>query len=84
MKRKKDVKLLDIRATESVKLSWKINRQIQQKLLEEKLVQCLLKPREGEVCIEHYPIAMQPMIRDFMQKADEQTGLFQTERANRK
>jgi|GEM_PF-1314712 len=82
--KKKDVKLLDVRAAESVKLGWKINRQIQQKLLEEKLVQCLLKPYEGEACIERYPIAMQPMIRDFMQKADEQTGLFQTERANRK
>jgi len=78
MKKTKKVKLLEVQAGASVKLQWKVNRQIQQELLQKKLMQCLSMPGEGNACIKLYPMAMQPMIRDFMRKADEQTRLSRT------
>jgi hypothetical protein len=74
--KKKRVQMRDVRSTKSIKLRWKIRRQVQQELLQKKLVQCFMKPHEGHVIIKRYPEAMQPMIRDFMRKAEEKTMLF--------
>ena len=76
MKKGKKIDLGDVQVVESIKLAWKARRQVQQELLQKKLVQCLLKPRKGRKCIQRYPEAMQPMIKDFMQKAEEQTKLY--------
>lgn len=78
MKKNKTVKLREVQAAESIKLRWRVRRQIQQALLQKKLVQYFLMPGEADTCIERYPTAMQPMIRDFMRKADEQTRLYRT------
>ena len=75
MKKGKKVKLLEVEAAENIKLGWRVRRQVQQEILQKKLVQCFLKPSEGDTCIRRYPEAMQPMIMDFMRKADEQTKL---------
>ena len=75
MKKHKKVKLFDVKAAESIKLHWKVRRQVQQEILQEKLMQCFLTPREGGACAERYPEAMQPMIKDFMRRADEQMRL---------
>jgi hypothetical protein len=32
-------------------------------------------PREGQTCLDLYPEAMQPMIKDFIRRADEQMRL---------
>ncbi len=74
--KKKRVQINEVRAAKSMKLGWKIKRQVQQEILQKKLVQCFLKPREGHAIIKRYPEAMQPMIRDFMRKAEEKTMLF--------
>lgn len=74
--KKKKVDLQDAKAAEKIKLAWEVRRQVQQKILEKKLVQCFLKPRKGRKCIQQYPEAMQPMIKDFMRKAEEQTKLY--------
>jgi hypothetical protein len=71
----KKVKPFDVQDAESIKLHWKIRRQVQQELLQKKLEQCFSMPSEGNTCIKRYPEAMQPMIRDFMRKADEQAKL---------
>jgi hypothetical protein len=76
MKKKKKVDLHDVQVTERMKLAWGVRRQVQQEILEKKLVQCFLKPRKGRKCIQQYPEAMQPMIKDFMRKAEEQTRLY--------
>ena len=73
MTKRTRVRAPKVHDVESVKLRWKVARQIQQELLEEKLAQCFLKSSEWKECIGQYPIAMQPMIMDFMRKADEQT-----------
>jgi Trp operon repressor len=78
MKKRKKVKLLQVQAGESIQLHWKVRRQVQQEILQKKLMQCFLRPSEGDACIKRYPEAMQPMIRDFMRKADEQTRLQST------
>jgi hypothetical protein len=75
MKKRKNVHLHEIRALKSIKLGWKIRRQVQQEILEKKLVQCFLRPNEGRTCMKKYPEAMQPMIRDFMRKAEEKTRI---------
>ncbi|HVO86015.1 MAG TPA: hypothetical protein VMT06_02705 [Candidatus Eisenbacteria bacterium] len=74
--KKKTVQVHDVRAAKSIKLRWRIRRQVQQELLQKKLVQCFLKPQESHAIIKRYPEAMQPMIRDFMRKAQEKTMLF--------
>jgi hypothetical protein len=78
MRKRKKVKLLEVEAAENIKLGWKVRRQIQQEILQKKLVQCYLKPSDGNACIRRYPEAMQPMIMDFMRKADERTKLRST------
>jgi hypothetical protein len=76
MKKQKKLDLHDVQVVESIKLAWKARRQVQQEILQKKLVQCFLKPRKGRKCIKRYPEAMQPMIKDFMRKAEEQTRLY--------
>jgi len=76
MKKQKKVDLNNVQVTEKMKLAWEVRRQVQQEMLEKKLVQCFLKPRKGRKCIQQYPEAMQPMIKDFMQKAEKQTRLY--------
>jgi len=73
---KKKVDLNDVQVAERMKLVWEVRRQVQQEILQEKLVQCFLKPLKGRKCIQRYPEAMQPMIKDFMQKAEKQTSLY--------
>ena len=75
MKKQKKIKLSDAKAVENIKLRWKVRRQVQQEILEKKLMDCYLRSTEWDARIERYPEAMQPMIRDFMRKADEQTRL---------
>jgi len=72
---KKRVEPDDVQTPENLKLSWEIRRRIQQDILEKKLVQCFLKPEEGNAILERYPAAMQPLIRDFMRKAEEKAKL---------
>ena len=76
MKKKKKVDLHDVQVTERMKLAWGVRRQVQQEILQKKLMQCFLKPRKGRKCIQRYPEAMQPMIKDFMRKAEEQARLY--------
>lgn len=76
MKKGKKIDLDDVQVVESIKLAWKARRQVQQEMLQKKLVQCFLKPRKGRKCIQRYPEAMQPMIKDFMRRAEEQTKLY--------
>jgi hypothetical protein len=78
MKKHKKIKLLDAKAVEDMKLRWKVRRQVQQEILEKKLMDCYLRPSEWDACIERYPEAMQPMIKDFMRRADEQIRLYRT------
>ena len=75
MKKQKKIELFDAKAVENMKLRWKVRRQVQQEILQKKLMDCYLRPNERDACIERYPEAMQPMIKDFMRKADEQTRL---------
>jgi hypothetical protein len=76
MKKPKKVDLHNVQVVESIKLAWKARRQVQQEILQKRLVQCFLRPRKGRKCIQRYPEAMQPMIKDFMRKAEEQTRLY--------
>ena len=76
MNKHKKINLLNVKVCERIKLAWEIRRQVQQEILERKLAQCFLKPRKGRACIQRYPEAMQPMIRDFMRRAEEQTRLY--------
>ena len=76
MKKPKKLDLHNVQVVERIKLAWKARRQVQQEILQKKLVQCFLKPRKGRKCIQRYPEAMQPMIKDFMRKAEEQTRLY--------
>jgi len=71
VRKMKKTDLRDVEAVERMKLTWQISRQIQQKMLERKLIQCVLKPRKGLECLQRYPEGMQPMIRDFLRKAAE-------------
>jgi Trp operon repressor len=75
MKKRKKVKWLDVQVAERTKLGWKVRRQVQQEILQKKLTQLFLTPYEMDAYIKRYPEAMQPMIKDFMRKAEEQTRL---------
>jgi hypothetical protein len=75
MKKRKKVKWLNVQAAERIKLCWKVRRQVQQEILQKKLTQLFLTPYEMDTYIKRYPEAMQPMIRDFIQKAEVQTRL---------
>lgn len=68
----KKTDILNFEDVEKSRLAWQINRQIQQEMLETKLMKFLLKPQKEIGCLQRYPEAMQPMIRDFMRKAEEQ------------
>ncbi|MGA2309959.1 MAG: hypothetical protein ABSG57_10485 [Candidatus Bathyarchaeia archaeon] len=76
MKKRIKVELRGVKAAENMKLRWKAARQIQQELLEKKLLQCFLSPGEDEACIKQYPMAMQPLMREFIRKAEEQMRTF--------
>jgi len=76
MKKRKKIDLLSLRAAEKMKLAWEIRRQAQQGVLQEKLLQCFLKPRNGRMCLQRYPEAMQPMIEDFLRRVEEQKRLY--------
>jgi hypothetical protein len=78
MKKRKRVKLFDVHTAKSIKLRWKAARQVQQEILQKKLAQCFLEPRGRHAFIQRYPEAMQPMIKDFMQKMERQTRLYTT------
>jgi len=78
MKKRKKVKILNAQTAESIKLGWKVRRQVQQDILEKKLMQCYLKPNEGLAHISQYPEAMQPMIKDFMRSAERQKSPYST------
>jgi len=78
MKKQKKVNLNNVHVTEKMKLAWEIRRQVQQEILEQKLMQYFLTPHNGHNCIQQYPEAMQPMIKDFMQKAEKRTRLYRT------
>ena len=75
MSKRKKVKLREAKTTKNIKLGWKIRRQVQQEILQKKLVECFLKPGERRHCLERYPEAMQPMIKDFIREAEKQTRL---------
>jgi hypothetical protein len=75
LKKNRKVDLQNAKAADRTKLAWEVRRQVQQEILEKKLVQCFLKPRSGSVHLQRYPEAMQPMIADFMRKAEERTKL---------
>jgi hypothetical protein len=77
MKKRKMATLFNVETIDDLKLSWKVRRQVQQKLLQEKLMECFLRPSEGNACIARYPEAMQPMIEDFMRKAEKQIRLYE-------
>jgi hypothetical protein len=72
MKKQKKVNLLDVQTIERIKIALKARRQLQQEILQKKLLECSTKPRKRTKCIQRYPEAMQPMIQDFMRKAEEQ------------
>jgi hypothetical protein len=75
MKKRKKTTLLNAETIDSMTLGWKVQRQVQQEILQKKLLQCFLEPSEGHSCIARYPKSMQPMIEDFMRKAERQMRL---------
>jgi len=70
MKKNVKVELQATRDVENMELRWKAARQIQQELLEKKLLG-FLSPIEDGACIKQYPQTMQPLMREFIQKAEE-------------
>jgi hypothetical protein len=79
MKNRKKVNLPGVQDRERIEFIWKIRRQVQQEILEKKLMQCFLKGRDGHECAPQYPEAMDPLIKDFMRKAEQETkrmGLY--------
>jgi hypothetical protein len=78
MKKRKKVQLFDVHSAKSIKLRWKVARQVQQEILQKKLAQYFLESGRRHASIRRYPVAMQPMIRDFMQKMEKQTRLYTT------
>jgi hypothetical protein len=66
MANRKTIDLLSVSSSERTKLVWKIRRQIQQKALEEKLVNALSRS-----CADlPYPEVMDPFVKDFARKAE--------------
>jgi len=68
VKKRKSVKLLNIETGHSVKLGWAANRQVQQELVEQKLMQWLSRPLEVKAQIERYPTTTQQMINSLHAK----------------
>jgi hypothetical protein len=75
MSKRKKVKLGEVKAAKNIRLGWKVRRQVQQEILQKRLAQVFLKPSERHAYVERYPVAMQPMIKDFMREAERQTRL---------
>jgi hypothetical protein len=71
MKKTVKVELQGAKNVENMKLRWKAARQIQQELLEKKLLN-FLNPIEDAAWIKQYPQTMQPLMREFIRKAEEQ------------
>jgi hypothetical protein len=71
MKKTVKVELQGARDIENMELRWKAARQIQQELLEKKLLG-FLSPIEDAAWIKQYPQTMQPLMREFIRKAEEQ------------
>lgn len=71
MKKTVKVELQGARDVENMELRWKAARQIQQELLEKKLLG-FLSPIEDAAWIKQYPQTMQPLMREFIRKAEEQ------------
>jgi hypothetical protein len=78
MNKRKKATLLNVETVKSIKLGWTVKRQVQQELLQRKLLKCFLDPGEGQTCIARYPEVMQPMIEDFMRKAEKQLRISGT------
>jgi hypothetical protein len=76
MKRRKKTELFNVETIENMKLGWKVGRQVQQEILQKKLMECFLEPSGGRMNMARYPEAMQPMIEDFMRKAEKQIRLY--------
>lgn len=78
---RKKTDLLRVSDPERTKLVWKIRRQTQQKLLEEKLIKALF----SSCLVLPYPEAMNPFVEDFAQKAEnmmKRNGMFGTQPAS--
>ena len=73
MTKRKKVKPTEVQSVKNIKLGWKARRQVQQEILQKKLVQYFLRPSVGRKYIRRYPEAMQPLIKDFMLEAEKQT-----------
>jgi hypothetical protein len=71
MKKTVKVEMQGARDVENMKLRWKAARQIQQELLEKKLLG-FLNPIEDAAWIQQYPQTMQPLMREFIRKAEQQ------------
>ncbi len=66
MRKPKSLNVLNIPDSKKIKFVWKIRRQMQQEILEDKLMHLLLNARANL----QYPEAMNPLIEDFMRKAE--------------
>jgi hypothetical protein len=66
MRKPKSVNVLNLPDLKKIKFVWKIRRQMQQEVLEDKLMHLLLNERPNI----QYPEAMNPLIEDFMRKAE--------------
>jgi hypothetical protein len=74
----KKVELTKVDTAKEVKLRWKVARQIQQELLEKKLMQYFSNPAEEIAHIKQYPMIMQPLMKEFIRKVEEQAKPFRT------
>jgi uncharacterized protein YaaW (UPF0174 family) len=68
MKKRKSIDLLSVSDSEKTKLIWEIRRQMQQKVLEEKLTRSLLSSHANI----DYPEGISVAIEDLMRKAVEE------------
>jgi len=78
MKKRKKTTMFNAETVDSVKLGWKVERQVQQEILQKKLLECFSEPNEGHAFIARYPESMHPMIEDFMRRAERQMRLSGT------
>ena len=71
MQKRKNVNVLNLPDSKKIKFVWKIRRQMQQEVLEDKLMRLLLNERPNI----QYPEAMNPLIEDFLRKAEREIKL---------
>jgi hypothetical protein len=76
MGKRKRVKPDEVQKIKNIRLGWEARRQVQQELLQRKLVQCFLEPTGMDSLHTRYPEAMQPLIEDFVRKAEKQTSSY--------